>query len=147
MATVLNKKDQKRLETAQQELTELISEASTGIDDPQAARLKAKQALDQYQETAVANLSQASERFKLLQRVEYVIGAAVVAQVVIFMLILKSQSVPLAISSSLTVVLYVIAAVLDSKAKGKRQDIHFQIQAAKKAKLRNGDAGVIIEFD
>ncbi|MDR2196923.1 MAG: hypothetical protein LBO07_03045 [Coriobacteriales bacterium] len=141
------KPDERRLEVAKTEIEELVRQSSRDASDPKTARALAKEALGHYLDHANADLKQAAERFRFLQKVEYIIGAVVIVQVVVLLLILKGESAPLALTSALSVVLYVIAAVIDSRAKGKRQDFHFRVLAAKKAKFRNVGTGIVVEFD
>ena len=143
------KHDQARYQKGMEDVRACVASATPGVDDAQQARARARQALSDYQEQKAAALTAAAKRFMILQRVEFVIGALAVVQVGVWLLFLQAQASPLIATIAVCLLAYLIAAVLDSKAKAVREDIRYQIKAAKKAKLKNreGGKGVIVSFD
>jgi VIT1/CCC1 family predicted Fe2+/Mn2+ transporter len=136
-----------RYERSKDALRTYIMNEVAGIDDPKEARIHAKDSVDSYRDQKGAELEQAAKRFNIFQRIEFVIGALFLIQVAVFMLKGEPRLVILIYTGVATALLYVIAAVLDSKAKGKKLEINSQIQAAKKVKLKNDESGVVIEFE
>jgi hypothetical protein len=143
------KQDAVSRQRAQEDLQAYILAETSGIDDPQKARIQAKEAVDTYTDDKAIELEKAARRFAFLQRVEFVIGALFLIQAAVFMLFKDASPlmVILIFTAVATAVLYIPAAYMDSKAKAARQDIRLQIQAAKKVKLKNNDDGLVIEFN
>lgn len=141
--------DQVFYEKAQGEVAALVAGAGAGKSDPQAARAAAKDALEAYKQQKSLDFEQASNRFKLLQRLEFVVGALFLIQIAVLFLFLKGESIPLIFTAAACFLLYIVAAVLDSKAKRQRSQTQNQILAAKKVKLKNGESGigVVADFD
>jgi hypothetical protein len=137
------------LERAKVEVAALIANAGTGISDPQAARVQAKETIEAYKEQKGLEFEQVSNRFKLLQRLEFIIGALFLIQIAVLFLFFKGESIPLIFTAAACFLLYIVVAVFDSKAKRQRQQTQSQIVAAKKVKLKNGagGVGVVADFD
>jgi hypothetical protein len=142
------KRDAERYEQAKEYLRAHIQSAVAGIDDAQSARAHAKEVIEAYQGQEELKLEQATRRFTLLQRIEFIVGAVVLVQIAIFVLKGEPYLVPLIISTPLCLALYVVVAVLDSKAKSKKQELRSRVQATKKVKLKTGASGkgVAVEF-
>jgi hypothetical protein len=144
-----DKIDTVRRDKGQEDVRMHVGVTTAGIDDPQEARTKARELLDDYLVQKATELELAAKNFKIRQRAEFVIGALTIVQIGVWMLFLQSQPSPLIATIALCLVAYLVAAILDSKSKGRREDIRYQIQAAKKAKLKNGpdNKGVAISFE
>lgn len=125
-----------------------ITEAVAGITDAQEARAGAREVLEAYKEQKGEELEQASKRFALLQRIEFVVGALTLVQIAIFMLRGEPYIVPLIFSIAACLILYLIVAILDSKARSRKQEIHYQLVAANKVKMKAGadGTGLVVEF-
>ncbi|MDR0350829.1 MAG: hypothetical protein LBH64_04675 [Coriobacteriales bacterium] len=141
------KQDDIRYENGKQAVRSLIANATSGTDDPQQARAQARESLETYREQKGAEMEEAAKKFSLFQRIEFVIGALVLIQIAIFMLRGEPYIVALIFTTTGCMLLYLVVAILDSRAKGRRQDIHYEMLAARKVKLKNGERGVIVEFE
>ncbi len=119
-----------------------LSQEAFGIDDPKEARLRAQEALTAFVENKGTELEEAAKRFKLFQRLEFIIGALVLIQMGIFLLRGEPYIIPLIFTATASAILYVVIAVLDSKAKGRRDAIQQEIKAAKRVKLKSDPSGV-----
>jgi hypothetical protein len=136
-----------RYENGKEAVRAAIAEATVDICGAQEARARAKESLAAFKEQRDADLEQASKRFTLLQRIEFVIGALVLIQIAIFMLKGEPYIMALIYSTVASIALYVVAAIIDSRAKGRKLDIESQLLAAKKVKLKNDGDGVAVEFE
>jgi hypothetical protein len=143
------KHDRIRYERGKEDLRAYIATRAAGIEDPQEARREAREAIKTYQEEKGSELEQAAKRFKIMQRVEFIIGALVILQIGILFLRGEPWIMPLIMSTFVCLLAYIVVAFMDSRAKGVREDLRFQIQAARKAKLKAGSEakGVVVEFD
>ena len=136
-----------RYENGKEDVRAYVADAIAGIEGSQEARARAKECLTAYKKQRGSELEQASKRFTLLQRVEFVIGALALIQIAIFMLKGEPYFMPLIVTTAISLVVYVIAAMMDSRAKGRKLDIEKQLLAAKKAKLKNDAESVVVEFE
>ncbi|MDR3315937.1 MAG: hypothetical protein LBS98_05630 [Coriobacteriales bacterium] len=144
-----DKHDKIRYENGMAAVRAHVDDAILGVEDGQKARAQAREALEAYKKQKSDELELAAKRFSFLQRFEFVVGALAIVQVAVWMLILKSELSPLILTIGICLVLYLIVAIMDSRAKGAREDIRYQIQAAKKAKLKTGGdvKGVVVLFE
>jgi hypothetical protein len=139
----------KRLEDGKSLVRDYVMAATSAMQESQSARAEAKLAVDRYKEEKAQELEAATKRFGLLQKIEYVVGALVLVQIAIFVLRGEPYIVELIFSTTACLIIYVIIAILDSKAKSAKLDIEHQIIAAKKIKFKNNETetGIIVEFD
>ncbi|MDR2673255.1 MAG: hypothetical protein LBC35_08320 [Coriobacteriales bacterium] len=143
------KHDQVRYDKGKEDVRDYVAQATEGIQDVQEARQAAREALDDFKQDRAEVLEQTAKRFKLTQRLEFIVGALAILQLGIWALFQREELSPLIFTIAACFVFYLVVAILDSKAKGARQDILYQIKAAKKAKFRAGDdgTGVKVDFD
>ncbi len=142
-----DKRSEDRYENSKRVVRAWIDVATEGIENAQEARAQAKESLTAFKEQKGAELEKASKQFALLQRVEFVIGAVVLVQIAIFMLKGEPYLVPLIYSTAASILIYVIVAFSDSRAKSDKLNLESQLIAAKKVKVKNADEGIIVEFE
>jgi len=142
-----DKRSEHRYENSKQVVRTWIAAATEGIGNAQEARIQAKESLITFKEQKGAELEKASKQFALLQRVEFIIGAVVLVQIAIFMLKGEPYLVPLIYSTAFSILIYVIVAFSDSRAKSDKLNLESQLLAAKRVKLKNDDEGIIVEFE
>ncbi|MDR1088504.1 MAG: hypothetical protein LBL23_04460 [Coriobacteriales bacterium] len=137
-----------RYERGKELLHTQLTDAVAGIIDAPSARERAREALEAFKEQKNRELEEATKRFSLLQRVEFVVGALTLVQIAVFMLRGEPYIVPLIFSIVACLILYLIVAILDSKARSRKQEIHYQLVAANKVKMkpRTDGTGVVFEF-
>jgi len=142
-------REEQRLEAGRELVRSVVAEAAAAAgagaaSSPQEARDIAKAAISELLERKAAELEAAAKRFALLQRLEFVVGALALVQIALFMLMGEGRPVALVFTIAATLALYLVAAILDSRAKHRREEIQAQIQAAKKAKLKTADDGSLL---
>lgn len=147
MSARSQEQDSLYFEQGKQAVLAAVSPKAVATSDAVAARKHAQSALDAFKTQKDLELEQASTRFKRFQIIEFIMGALVIIQMVIFLLQGEPYIWPLAATATLCAVLYVVAAVLDSKAKRVRQIAYFESLAAKKARIKNRADGKGVELE
>jgi len=141
-------REAQRLERGKELLREHLAGVAQSSDNPQEARARAREAIAALQEKKAAELAQAAKRFSVLQKVEFVIGALALIQIAIFVLKGEPRILALIYSTAATLLIYLVVAILDSRAKSHRQDLQAELQATRKVKLKTAaDGKLSVEFD
>lgn len=129
-------------------VSSLLTDATQGTSDAREARTQAESALEDFVARTSQTFEQSQQSFRKFQIAEFVIGALFLVQMIVFLFHGEPYLWPLMISSLVFAVLYIISAALDSRAKGKKMQLQFELLAAKKAKIKNAPSGegIVVEF-